>query len=229
MNPTQYDLLTNTIQPEPQLANAKLLYAQDPRTLIYGYTGEKSTFHVYLNGGVIHKVVYDFSGHLLSHKSQSDGLLFSECVPDKRIYPETCDFEFCSLLKRRGVSLPFYNWNDKRERAAFYGKRLEELQEPAPTSHDLDIPVDAEGWNLNPLREESDMAAAILGPKLKDLLLAARAASLVTVEEAIRIRDVMYVEMDVYEHLGARDAAAEWMLVSLIECALGLPTQTVTR
>lgn len=45
------------------------------------------------------------------------------------------------------------------------------------------------------------MAAAILAPKLKDLLLGARAASLVTVEEAFRIRDVMYVEMEVYEHL----------------------------
>lgn len=229
MNPTQYDLLTNTIQPEPQLAEAKLLYAQEPRTLIYGYTGSNDTFHVYLYGGAIHKVVYDFRGKLLTHKTQAEGLTFSECVPDKRIYPETCDFEFCSLIRRRGVTLPFYKWNEQRALAAFYGKRFEELQNAAPASDDLDIPVDAEGWNLNTRMEESDMAAAILAPKLRDLLLAARAANLVTVDEAFRIRDVMYHEMDVYEHLGARGAAAEWMLVAIIECAFGFPAQTLTR
>lgn len=227
MNALQYETLTGTIQPEPQLANAKGLYNQAPRTLLFGYTGDKDTVHVYLVDGTIHKVVYNFKGHLIEHKSQAQGLLFSECAAVKRLYPEACDFEFCSVLKRRGVHLSFYNWNDKREPAAFHGKRLEELV--APATADLDIPVDAEGWNLNPLREESDMAAALLAPKLKELLLTAREAGLRTREEGIRIRDVMYVEMDVYEHLGARDAAAEWMLVSLIECALDLPAQTLTR
>lgn len=227
MNPTQYELLTNTIMPEPQLAEARLLYAQEPRTLIYGYTSEKHSFHVYLYAGAVHKVVYDATGKLLSHKSQRDSLPFSECVPDKRIYPETCDFEFCSLLKRRGVHLPFYNWNDKRERAAFYGKRLEELQPPA--SDDLDIPQDAEGWNLKTRMPQSDVAAAALAPKLREMLLTARASNLQTIEEAVRIRDVMYQEMDAYQHLGARGAAAEWMLVSVIECAFGLPAQTLTR
>lgn len=229
MNKTQYEVLTTIVSPEASMAQAKALYDQSPRTLVYGYTTDKNTFHVYLADGKIHKVVYGYPDKLLEHKTQDANLLFEECAPNKRMYPEACDFEFCSLLRRHGVHLPFTTWNDKRERAAFYGKQLEELQTPALASVDLDIPVNAEGWNLDPRRDESDMAAALLAPKLRELLLAARAANLRTLDEAVRIRDVMYLEMDVYRHLGARDAAAEWMLVALIECALGLPAQTLAR
>ena len=95
MNATQYGLLSDTIQPEPQLASAKVLYNQAPRTLLFGYTGEKDTVHVYLADGIIHKVVYNFKGHLIEHKTQDQGLLFGECAAVKRLYPEACDFEFC--------------------------------------------------------------------------------------------------------------------------------------
>jgi len=228
MNPTQYELLTTVIHPESQLATAKAIYDQTPRTLVYGYTTDKNTLHVYLDDGIVHKVVYNYQGQLLEHKTQTDGLLFSECASNKRLYPEACDFEFCSLLKRRGVELPFYTWNDKREPAAFYGKRLAELRTVVP-SDELDIPVDAEGWNLNTRLPDSDTAAAAMAGQLTGLLVAARAGGLRTAEEGIRIRNVMYGEMSAYQHLGARDASAEWMLVAQIECALGLPAQTLTR
>jgi hypothetical protein len=32
-------------------------------------------------------------------------------VPDKRLYPARCDFEFCCALKRLGIDLPFTNFN----------------------------------------------------------------------------------------------------------------------
>ena len=41
-----------------------------------------------------------------------------EFIPDKRLYPESCDYEFCCLLKERGITLPFTrfdkegNWQD---------------------------------------------------------------------------------------------------------------------
>ena len=38
-------------------------------------------------------------------------------VPDKRLYPEKCDYHFCKLLKEKGIDLPFttfsegFNWD----------------------------------------------------------------------------------------------------------------------
>ena len=228
MNPTQYELLNTTIRPESQVVNAKCMYNQSDRTLVFGYTADKDTFHVYLEAGIIHKVVYNFRGELLAHKSQSDGLQYAECAQAKRLYPETCDFDFCSLLKRRGISLSFYIWTANREPAAFYGKRLSELKVVA-AREDLDIPADAEGWNLNTRRPASDTAATVLHAKLKEHIIAARATGMRTLEDAQRIRDAMYREMDSFRALGARDAAAEWMLVAVIECGLELSPESLRR
>jgi hypothetical protein len=228
MNPTQYELLNSTIRPEPQVVNAKCMYNQAERTLVYGCTADKDTLHVYLEAGVVHKVVYNFKGELLLHKTDRDGLMYAECAVAKRIYPEACDFDFCAVLKRRGIALSFYVWADNREPAAFYGKRLAELKARA-ADEALVIPNDAEGWNLNTGMPAADTAASVLHAKLKEHLVAARAAGSGRVEDAQRIRDAMYVEMDGYRNLGARDAAAEWMLVAVIECGLGLRTETLMR
>lgn len=48
-------------------------------------------------------------------------------VPDKRLYPEACDFEFCRLLKERGISLPFTVFNSERVAKDFYGFTLEDV------------------------------------------------------------------------------------------------------
>ncbi|KVP75225.1 hypothetical protein WJ96_05570 [Burkholderia ubonensis] len=127
MNKTEFEVLTQEIRHEAQVARASDLADPTPRTLAFGYTCERQTFHIYLDVDGIHKVVYNFEGRLLAHKHESDGLLLTECVPDKRLYPETCDFDFCGLLKRRGVNLPFTNWNAEREPKAYHGKRLDEL------------------------------------------------------------------------------------------------------
>ena len=42
-------------------------------------------------------------------------------IPDKRLYPETCDYEFSKLLKADVESLPFTVFNDYREVSDFYG------------------------------------------------------------------------------------------------------------
>jgi len=129
MNPTQYDLLTNTIQPEPQEARAKLLYNQAARTLMYGHTAENNFFHVYLDDGLIHKVVYTALGRLLEYRNENEGLVFADCVPaGGELYPETCDFELCSLLKRRGVPLAFTKFNTTRAEWTLYGARYEALR-----------------------------------------------------------------------------------------------------
>jgi hypothetical protein len=228
MNTSQYELLQNAIKPEPQLATARCLYNQTPRTLVFGYTTAKDTFHVYLDAGAIHKVVYSHKRELLEYKSQAEGLLFTECVPDKALYPESCDFEFCAELKRRDVHMHFTGWNDSREGSAFYGRRRAALIEN-PAEADLGLPENAEGWNLYLQYPVSETVAQTLNVKLKELLVSARTSGLRTLEEARRIRAAMYAEMDKYRNLGAREASAEWMLVSVIECALGLPATSLPR
>ena len=49
-------------------------------------------------------------------------------IPDKRLYPETCDFMFCALLKSAGIYLPFTAFDKNRPDKKFYGFTLEELK-----------------------------------------------------------------------------------------------------
>jgi len=120
MERVQYDLLTTT---RSRLAKSEMLADRAPRTLAYGYTCDRNTFHVYLgDDGFIHKVVYSYDNELLVHRTESDSLGLDECVPDKRLYPEACDYDFCLLLHAGGVNLPFTTWSEGRRPAQYYGK-----------------------------------------------------------------------------------------------------------
>lgn len=130
MNRTEFEVLTvaayDVLHDEPRVVRASDLQDATPRTLAYGYTCDRETFHVYLSADGIHKVIY-VDDKPRMHKHEGAGLLLTECVPDKRLYPETCDFEFCDLLMSRGVRPPFTTWNDLRAPQLYYGKLLEEL------------------------------------------------------------------------------------------------------
>jgi hypothetical protein len=93
---------------------------QDNRTLIWGYTIEREDFHVFLLNGEINIEVGNLKPrHQLQHWNENEVQSNSEYVPDKRVYPEACDFEFCKFLKEAGVSIPFTTWTD-REPQQFY-------------------------------------------------------------------------------------------------------------
>jgi hypothetical protein len=82
---------------------------QEDRTLLYGYTCERDTWHVYLYDGVIHVVKYGYKEPLVEmHPATNEAF-----VPDKRLYPERCDFEFCKLLADYDVYLPFTTFDEK--------------------------------------------------------------------------------------------------------------------
>lgn len=127
MNKNQYLQLTTEAAPELFRADASVLVDQTPRTLLYGYTCDRETWHVYLADGAIHKVVYGYPKSLELYVHQSQGLTLEDCVPNKRLYPEACDFEFCSLLTSRGINLPFTVWSDTRPPAAFHGEVVSDL------------------------------------------------------------------------------------------------------
>jgi hypothetical protein len=127
--------------PAQPVINGALLENQTPRTLVYGYTTDRNTFHVYLDvDGLLHRVGYDGDDFLLAHGDESK-LIPLDFVPDKRVYPECCDLEFCRMLMRAGVSVPFtgYNENDMPT-DDFIGNRLEDLIQ-APGDHLAPIDV----------------------------------------------------------------------------------------
>lgn len=102
---------------EAVLTSNSLINKED-RTLLYGYTCDRETWHVYIENNQIHTVKYKSQDnpHILSIKTNED------YVPNKRLYPAKCDLEFCSLLKQKGIRLPFTTWENNVEEKQYYGK-----------------------------------------------------------------------------------------------------------
>jgi hypothetical protein len=126
MDLVQYKLLQQT-PAKPPVVGVEQLVDRTPRTLLYGYTAERHTWHVYLDeDGQIHRVMYDHDDEVLMHTSGPTGYCSENVhyIPNKRLYPESCDFEFCQLLTKTGERLPFTTFDaayDERRRAANYG------------------------------------------------------------------------------------------------------------
>ncbi|MBU9200101.1 hypothetical protein KTD31_01620 [Burkholderia multivorans] len=126
MNKQQFEQLYKE-RAKPRYVDIAELENQAPRTLIWGYTCDRNSFHVYIEDGQIHRVIYDIGKNILAHNDESNGLLLSDCVPNKRVYPEASDYEFCRLLKVSGIDFSFTTWDDGREPAQYHGKRVSEL------------------------------------------------------------------------------------------------------
>jgi len=120
MNRDQYEALKALQGGVEDTIGVADLSDKTPRTLLYGYTLERATHHVYLcphkPGGSIVVHVYHGSGENTEYRpvnmSRGESLPVPRMVPDKRLYPERCDYEFCMLLKQRGLYLPFTVWDD---------------------------------------------------------------------------------------------------------------------
>lgn len=120
----------NSVDKANELIGVSDLLNNKNRTLLYGYTCSRETFHVYLKNNEIHTVMYnnDYSGNYTKPKDMRELAIKSnyDYVPDKRLYPETCDYEFCKLLKEKGINLPFTGFNEERSTQNFYGFTLED-------------------------------------------------------------------------------------------------------
>lgn len=105
------------------------------------------------------------------------------------------------------------------------GHSAQDLQE---FKDNLDIPRSADEWDFYSDKPGAEEAAEALGAKLEELLLDAFTTNRCTHADAVRIRELMYVEMDKYDGIGARDTEPETILVSRIESALNL-TEELSR
>lgn len=81
-----------------------------PRTLLFGYNSAKNSFHVYLDGGYIHRLIYTWREEILSHREEEE-MDIRDMIPDKRVYPASTDFEFAKLALGRGIEIPFLPWD----------------------------------------------------------------------------------------------------------------------
>jgi hypothetical protein len=109
---------------------------QTERTLLYGYTLERETVHVYMKNGLIHKVVYTPSrmvdATVVSIESKKEWYA-QDLVPSEKAYPESTDSEFASLMLElrldRAISFASYSKKDCDRRALkkFAGGIIEEL------------------------------------------------------------------------------------------------------
>lgn len=122
----------NQLKEHPQikfLISVHQLKNLSDRTLLFGCTQNKDSWHVYLQDKLIHIFLYEMY-HLTDHPATirfKKNQIFDsrELVPDKRLYPECCDYEFCVLLKEQGIYLPFITWIKNRKLAQFYGEICE--------------------------------------------------------------------------------------------------------
>jgi hypothetical protein len=119
MNKKEYEELDSIWKANKIITVGDLKNKQD-RTLLYGYTCNRDTWHVYLELNEIICVIYEFGKKTKLVEIISN----NDFVPDKRLYPARCDFEFCSILKSLGIVLPFTAFEEVELKGKYYGDTL---------------------------------------------------------------------------------------------------------
>lgn len=81
--------------------NNKNIYVSDfknrnDRTLIFGYTVEKYSFHVYLKNNMLHICIYNDQNKIIYYDT-SEYFNVDHLSPSKRSYPESFDEEFLKI------------------------------------------------------------------------------------------------------------------------------------
>lgn len=90
---------------EPRISVVEVDPDKGNRTLLFGYTVERDTFHVYLLDGTLHRVIYrggatGREGAVLDHVA-GESLGVNALYPNKRAYPESTELAFVTLLSTR--------------------------------------------------------------------------------------------------------------------------------
>lgn len=112
--------------PGPQPVNlVALLQDKTDRTLIWGYTPDRHSFHVYLQDATIIRLVYPLDGN--PDVQVGADFLPDTLVPSKRVYPDASDGEFCRILQEHGVHIPFTEFRTDRAAKRFHGQTLEDF------------------------------------------------------------------------------------------------------
>lgn len=130
---TKQDMEDLALQDEtvPQLFSIRDLDDTTPRTLVFGYTADRFSHHLYINKKyMVTLAIYDLS-RLLSVKF--DAIPYSEVFPNKRVYPECCDLELCQFMVSKGFRPSFTNYDSNRPHpfhiGPYWGRLLVDLED----------------------------------------------------------------------------------------------------
>lgn len=157
MNKILFEQLMGADRSEEVIFTATDLSNLADRTLLYGYTCARETWHVYLKNEKIVVVKYnnEYSRGIAVPKNMTYVHVKSNrgFVPDKRLYPERCDYEFCMLLKSRGIEFPFTSWNEEVPSTnSYYGFTIEDALSFIVNGDKFDIvnhwPLGYKIWNI---------------------------------------------------------------------------------
>jgi hypothetical protein len=73
--------------------------------------------------------MYDYKNELIEHKQYQNYISISEVIPDKRLYPSACCYQFCTMIASKGGYLPFTTWDDRYDDGfGFYGLTLNDFK-----------------------------------------------------------------------------------------------------
>ncbi len=91
------------------------------RTLLYGYDCDRVTWHLYVEDGDVKLTTVDGAEGIreplrqnLSREPVTRSHLQSAIIPNKRLYPERCDYDFCVWAKEEGLHLSFTTFDASR-------------------------------------------------------------------------------------------------------------------
>lgn len=127
MNKEAYEQLRHVEAQPTCLSISDIGNSHISRTLVYGYHCDGAgTIHTYLEDGIIHVLTYNHDQLVISHL-EGTSVEIQAMLPSKRAHPECCDFSVCKVILARGFHISFTTFDEKREAAVFYGKRLQTL------------------------------------------------------------------------------------------------------
>lgn len=119
VNLTQFEALRAPTTPQTDMLHVDAI-GTSPRTLVYGYTLDRDTFHAYVFDGEIHVVTYqghydDSPAHVVRHLHGTQ-VAFDALVPSKRAYPNRTDYGFAVTMRAAGFPLSFTTWDPEPQR-----------------------------------------------------------------------------------------------------------------
>lgn len=129
MNQKEYEQLQD-IENAPAVISVDMLSAGregKEGTLLWGYTCERESFHVYLKDGKLHRIIYRTSERKILSYESGTVLEASMLHPSKRIYPEATSFDFARALIEAGEQPSMTRFDEDRPPADWYGMTYEEL------------------------------------------------------------------------------------------------------
>lgn len=128
MNKKEFDRVMQQ-EPVPRVFGIKDLKDKTPRTLLYGYYSDGPVKHVYIGkDNLIHVLDYEVNTrtnnadspdvpkfNIIKHTcGETGGVAYNSGYSHaKRMYPESCDFEFCMLLAKDGAAPTFTSFDEK--------------------------------------------------------------------------------------------------------------------